>query len=452
MSFKLRKVNDGFVLAKRALSAKPTPKVAEKQEASRSLKQTKLPNGLLVIGLENYAPVARVGVFVRAGARFETQANYGVTHCLRNAAGFSTKKSTIFGITRNLEHIGGFLTATATREDMIYKLGNSRQYSESNLGYLADTVTRPAYKPWELEDFAYRMETECEQLKINREAALIELLHKAAFRGGLSNSLYSPDYMLGHHDHNMLMEYFNDYYLSKQMVVVGLGLDHDYLVDFVEKNFTMNNGEVKPSKPSKFVSTEVRIDQNEDVALAAVVTEGASTKNFKDMLCLSLFQHLLGSGPRIKYNPGGSILQDAASKASQNPSVVSALNISYSDSGLFGFVVAGAADDMNSLIKGIVGRMRETAKSLKDEHLVKAKNALKTSYLMDLESNDSLLDEIGTQALNFGKVLSLPELEAAIDGITLSDLSSVANRVMKGKGAMASMGKLHNMPYLEDIV
>lgn len=47
---------------------------------------SKLPSGLLVASQENYAPVSKIGVFVKAGSRYETAENLGVTHVLRLAA------------------------------------------------------------------------------------------------------------------------------------------------------------------------------------------------------------------------------------------------------------------------------------------------------------------------------------------------------------------------------
>lgn len=47
---------------------------------------SKLPNGLVIASLENNSPLSRVGVFVKAGSRYETVENQGVSHVLRLAA------------------------------------------------------------------------------------------------------------------------------------------------------------------------------------------------------------------------------------------------------------------------------------------------------------------------------------------------------------------------------
>lgn len=50
------------------------------------LQVSKLPNGLVIASLDNYSPLSNIGVFVKAGSRYETVENQGVSHVLRLAA------------------------------------------------------------------------------------------------------------------------------------------------------------------------------------------------------------------------------------------------------------------------------------------------------------------------------------------------------------------------------
>lgn len=47
---------------------------------------TRLPSGLVIASLENYSPTSKIGVFIKAGCRYETPDNQGVTHLLRLAS------------------------------------------------------------------------------------------------------------------------------------------------------------------------------------------------------------------------------------------------------------------------------------------------------------------------------------------------------------------------------
>jgi len=240
----------------------------------QQLQLTTLPNGLVVASLENYSPIARVGVMIKAGSRYEPKDELGLTHTLRSAAGLSTNNSTVFGITRNIEYVGGKLSALTTRDYMIYLLENTRDYTEKNLGYLSDTVMAPAFKPWEISDNLYRQKTDLALLNETPQLLLMEALHKAAFRGGLRNSLYSPEFMLGKHSRQSLTQFVEQHFVSNRTAIIGLGVDHDKLLQQVEKKFSMARGDRGNTGESKFVGGEVRVDTNSDVTYVAIGAEG----------------------------------------------------------------------------------------------------------------------------------------------------------------------------------
>ena len=60
--------------------------------------------------------------------------------------------------------------------------------------YLLDSVANPAFKAWEVSDVSRRVGLDVSQMDPAIRAT--ELLHKAAFRDGLGNSLYSPQHMV----------------------------------------------------------------------------------------------------------------------------------------------------------------------------------------------------------------------------------------------------------------
>ena len=76
-----------------------------------------------------------------------------------------------------------FLTKQWLITFILYSLG---------VDYLFESVCNPAFKPWEIHDLGYRFDVDAASLKPCQRAE--DLLYKAAFRDGLGNSLFSPDY------------------------------------------------------------------------------------------------------------------------------------------------------------------------------------------------------------------------------------------------------------------
>lgn len=279
MNASTRKVSQSGMVIVRGFASQSAPKshdLHKGQVGKVRLEQTKLPNGVPIIALENNSPISRVGVLVRAGSRFEGIGQLGVTHTLRNAAGLSTKMSTKFGITRNTDYAGGSLTCTGTREDLLYVVDGMRDQIATPVAFLGDTVTRPLFKPWELSDNDFRLKIDSKRMKNSPDVRLIELLHKAAFASGLSNSLYSPDFMIGKHDHDLVNIFVNEYFTAGRMAIVGLGVDLQHLVDQVEKTFEFNNLSAPQIVKPKFIAGNLRKETGSKVSYVAVAAEGAS--------------------------------------------------------------------------------------------------------------------------------------------------------------------------------
>ena len=77
---------------------------------------------------------------------------------------------------------------------MLYTTAITRDKVDSAIDFFFDTITQPSFKPWELSDNTGRMALEVAEL--SNEAKAVELLHQAAYRTGLGNSVFSPVHMV----------------------------------------------------------------------------------------------------------------------------------------------------------------------------------------------------------------------------------------------------------------
>ncbi|OQV16617.1 putative Cytochrome b-c1 complex subunit 2, mitochondrial [Hypsibius exemplaris] len=192
----------GFATAKAAQAAaaaqrKETSPVARSPSfdhpppAKQELKVTRLPNDLLVASEDSGFALTRISVAVKAGARHEPVELPGLSHVLRNAAPLATKQCTAFGLSRNLEQLGANLRAITTRDLTVYSLEVTRDNLHDAVKFLSYVVTQQEFKPWEVLDARERLLVDLAILKKHPEIRLVENLHKAAYNGGLSNSLYA---------------------------------------------------------------------------------------------------------------------------------------------------------------------------------------------------------------------------------------------------------------------
>lgn len=417
--------------------------------AKQDPKVTVLPSGKVVASVENYSPLSKIAVIVKAGSRYETDDNIGISHCLRNCAGLSTKHASIFGITKNIELMGGRLVAYSTREHVVYTLDCLRDNLNNAVGFLTEVVAHPAFKHWEVSDYLPRMKLDIAMLKENPESVLLESLHKAAFRGGLKNSLFCPEYMLGQHSSEMLHEYVKNCFSSDRITVVGIGTEHEDLLSYAE-NIEVLDATDAAVGSSKYRGGDVRVEMNTPLAYAAVVMEGATSQNIKEVLSAALLQQVLGTSSGIKYSAGCSRLSKIASKFDSHP-VISAINLNYTETGLFGVYTAAEPKDINEVIKQAVAQVKEITKSGPSEkELVVAKQQLKAA--VHLSQDGGLIEEVGYQASHFKEIISLVEMEKIIDSVTSQDIVSLASKGLKSKPAMAVVGKPHTVLYSDEVI
>ena len=114
----------------------------------------------------------------------------------------------------------------------------------------------------------------------------------------------------------------------------------------------------------------------------------------------------------------------------------------YSDSGLFGIYGAVAPDQAKNFIT-IVANQFIDMRGFTEEEVQRAKNSLKSSIYMNLETNSIALEDIGRQLLMCNRVVSGKEFGQLIDKITKEDLTRVARKLLNnGKPTVVHYGNI----------
>ena len=84
--------------------------------STHEIKISRLGNGLTVASVDTASPVSHLAVVFRAGSRYETADEQGLTHHMRNAVGFDTKNFTGVQLLWQTGSAGANLSATTTRD------------------------------------------------------------------------------------------------------------------------------------------------------------------------------------------------------------------------------------------------------------------------------------------------------------------------------------------------
>ncbi|XP_042560701.1 cytochrome b-c1 complex subunit 2, mitochondrial isoform X2 [Clupea harengus] len=413
---------------------------------------TKLPSGLVIASLENYSPTSKIGVLIKAGSRYETPDNLGVTHLLRLSANMTTKGASAFKITRGIEAVGGSLGVSSSRENMMYSVDCLRDHIDTVMEYLINVTTAPEFRPWEVSDLTSRVKLDKALAAQTSQIGVIESLHAAAYKHALSNSLYCPDHRVGNVTSEQMHAYVESNFTSSRMALVGLGVDHTILKQVGEQFLNIRSGMGTAGSKAQYRGGEVREQGSSGLVHAAVVSEGA-TAGSAEAMAFSVLQHMLGAGPHVKRGANiSSKLSQGVSKATAHPFDVSAFNAGYSDSGLFGVYTISQAADAGDVIKAALDQVKAVAEGgVTAEDLSRAKTQLKAQYLMSLETSEGLLEAIGTHALAEATYHTPEAMSQKIDAVSSNDVVSAAKKFAAGKKSMASSGHLGKTPFVDEI-
>ncbi|XP_029311849.1 cytochrome b-c1 complex subunit 2, mitochondrial isoform X2 [Cottoperca gobio] len=413
---------------------------------------TRLPSGLVIASLENYSPVSKIGVFVKAGCRYETPDNQGVTHLLRLASCLTTKGASSFKICHGVEAVGGSMSVTSSRENMIYTVDCLRDDIDTVMEFLINVTTAPEFRAWEVKDLTPRVKRDRALAEHSAQIGIIEALHEAAYKNALSNSLYCPQHMVGNIQSEHLHQFVQNNFTSARMALVGLGVDHEVLTQVGEQFLNIRSGAGTTGATAQYRGGEVRLPGISSLVHSAVVSQSAAAGT-SEALAFSVLQHLLGAGLHVKRGSCASNkLVQGVSKVTADPFDVSAFNSSYSDSGLFGVYTISQPAAAGGVIKAALAEVKSVADGdVTAADLTRAKAQLKGQFLMSLETSEGFLEAMGSQALAEGSYSSAEEVSKNIDNVSLTDVSNAAKTFVTGKKTMASSGNLINTPFLDEI-
>lgn len=397
------------------------------------------------------------------------------------------------------------------------------------LSILADTILNPLLSPAELDMQREATAWEIQEIWSKPELILPELLHTTAYHGNtLGNPLLCPIESLEKMTADNLRTFMSAWYKPERIVVAGSGMPHQQLVELSEKLFgslrpsltssssdgsrssassSSSTSSSRSSSPSSFFSRSSSNFSTSSVSAAQpaselvdlagapshytggelylpqadlefthvyVAFEGLSIHD-DDIYALATLQMLLGGGGSFSAGgPGkGMYSRLYTNVLNQHHSVdyCAAFHHCYSDSGLFG-ISASVHPSFNSSIVHVIARELELCTSsiyqgsVTQTELNRAKNQLKSSLVMALESRLVEVEDLGRQIHAHGKKVTVEEMCEKIDQVDLKTLNRVATRVLRpqkmqtgglttkgtGQATVVAQGNLDNLGNIRELL
>ena len=405
-----------------------------------SYRNTRLPSGmtLLTEAMPDRKSVS-VGVWVRNGARDEPAELLGVSHFIEHMVFKGTERRDARAIAQSLESLGGHLDAFTAREQVCYYARALSEHMPQVMDVLFDLVCHSRFAPSDLEREKSVVREEIFACEDNPEDKVHEMLSAQVWGGhALGRPILGTVATVDGLDADRLRAYFSSRYQPGELVVTAAGaLEHDRLLDLVERHFAPPMGEVSPlsDAPANF-SPSVRHETRADLQqlYLSLGTRGIGYTD-PDRYALIVLNAVLGGGMSSR------LFQIVREEAGLAYSIYSAPDF-HRDAGML-TIQLGVSPDRG---REALGRVREELQRLcadgpTEEEVESGRSQLRGSVVMGQESVSNRMSHLAQEELYRGGYVSPEEQVRRILAVSRERVAELARRFLRPERfALAALG------------
>ncbi|MEP9356784.1 pitrilysin family protein [Xanthobacter sp. KR7-65] len=402
-----------------------------------SVKITALDNGITVVSDEmSHLGTASLGIWVGAGARDEEEGEHGISHLLEHMAFKGTRRRSARRIAEEIEQVGGDINAATSVEQTSYNVRVLGEDVSLGLDILSDILTEPAFAPDELEREKNVIVQEIGAVMDTPDDLVFDLFQEQAFPGqSVGRSILGTPETVRAFSRDQLGAYLGRTYRGPRMVVAGAGaVDHDRLVAEASARLGTVASAGKPELTAASYGGGTRL-MARDLEQVHVLLglEGCSYKD-ADYHALQVLSNVLGGGMSSR------LFQDVREERGLCYSIY-AFHWSYQDTGLFGVYAGTDTGDVEELTHAVVDQILDTAETVSELEVARAKAQMKVGLLAALESSGARADQLARQILGFGRVIAVEEIVAKVDAVDVAAVKAAATRLIgRGRPTLTAIG------------
>ena len=409
---------------------------------TRDIARETLPNGIRVV--TERMPHVRsvsVGVWIATGSREEAPHQTGLSHFIEHMVFKGTKNRSAEQIARSADSIGGGLDAFTSKEVVSYNIKVLDEHLPQAFDVVADLVRNPLFDKKDIEKEKGVILEELKMEVDNPEYLIHELFSSHFWKGhALGRSILGTAQTIRSFDRGMVESYYQRVYAPANIVVTAAGsLEHKHLVrltakylgDLKARPFHALDAVPQPHAPLVF-----RDKKNLEQVHLYVGVPSIPMPHESRFACYIL-NAVLGGGMSSR------LFQNIREKQGLAYSVYSDLSL-YRDAGCMLIYAGTSTKNAQKVVKSIVNEMQETAsKPVTTEELRRAKDHLKGSIVLGLESTSSRMANLARQETYFHRFMSMDEMLERIESVTAGEVQGLAQQFFDPKQvALAMLGPL----------
>jgi predicted Zn-dependent peptidase len=414
---------------------------------NRDVTRTTLPNGLRVVTepMPHVRSVS-IGVWIGSGARRETVPQNGISHFIEHMVFKGTQNRSAEDIARVIDSTGGHLDAYTAKELVSYNTKVIDDHLPIAFDVLSELVLKPLFRP---DDIEKEKGVILEELKMevdNPEYLVHETFFRSFWRNHpLGRSILGTKGTITSFREDSVRGYYADVYVPSNIVITAAGrITHNQIVDYAERYFgslSPGNPPLPERQPDPDTPLVLKKKSSLEQVHLCIGVPAYPIAHERRYACYVL-STLLGGGMSSR------LFQNVREKHGLAYSIFSELNL-YRDTGCLA-VYSGTSTEN---VKKVVGMVADEFRRLYNdpvpaEELRRAKDHLKGSLALSLESTSARMSNIARQELFFGRFFSVDEMVESIEAVTAEEIRGIAQDFFAGRQiGVTVLGRLDGVEF-----
>ena len=383
-----------------------------------------LPSGLrLVTEAMPHVRSVTVGLWLTKGSRHEPDEESGVAHFVEHMLFKGTTSRSAQQIAETIDSIGGQLDAFTAKEYAGYYIKVLDEHLPTAIDLLSDMLMRPALASG---DIAKEQGVILEEIKMVEDTPddLVHEIFAQHFwaRHPLGRPILGTPETVTSFDADRLRRYFSRTYVAPNLVVAAAGnLQHAHLRGLIEQAFADLPASAPAFETAPPAVTPGLVNRQKDIEQAHLcLGTRAFPQAHEGRHALYVLNTILGGSMSSR------LFQHVREERGLAYAVFSNLT-TYSDAGTLTVYAGCATDKLREVVDLTLQELRDLREApVTATELRRAKDHLKGSLMLGLESTSSRMSHLGRQEIYFGRQFTLDEILESIERVTVDEVQQTA--------------------------
>lgn len=397
------------------------------QDLHPQLSKTVLDNGISVVTetMDHVRSVA-TGAWLDCGSRHEAPEEGGIAHFAEHMVFKGSESRTAEDIAFAIDGIGGHLDAFTTKETVAFTAKVLDDHLPTVLDVIGDMVLQPVFDAEELEK---EKGVILEELKMDEDSPeyLIHDVFSSSFwsNHSLGRPIIGTKSLIEGFNREGLQRFHSRVFRPDRLLITAAGrLQHDAVVELVNKQFGGLGGHSDiPDTPPPTATPSI------------ILHDKPSLEQVQ--LCVGVPAHSMASPSRfvgyiLSTILGGGVSSRLFLKIREQAGLAYSV---YSDQSLYadtGCLTVNAGTSLEAtpqVIEHIIAEFADLKNNrVAAAELRRAKDHLKGSLTLSLESTSSRMSNLARQEKYFQRWISLEEVHEQIEAVTAEQLQTLAHK------------------------